>query len=376
MLRRILASVGLSGIILFATAIQSAAQIPAEQPALVRVDEVRTEPLEQTVPVIGRFVALQSGAIAAQVEGPVVGVLVQVGDRVEIEDPLAMLDTEELTLERDLRAAQVDAAQAALASAQSGVKIAQQELDRLEQLKRSGSAAFPRARYDDAAEETVRAQREVTRARALLSQAQSQAKLAEINLERAVIRAPYPGVVTMRHTAAGAWLKVGDPVVDMVNDIDLEIEADVPSDRVAGLLPGVEVSARLADGSKHVAVVRAVVTDENPLTRTRPVRFVPRVDSTEKRLAVNESVTIGLPIGVPRDVISVHKDAIVNRQGKTFVFVVRGDESAMRPVILGEATGGRFEVRQGLRPGELVVVRGNERLRPGQKVQVKPTPDS
>jgi len=53
------------------------------------------------------------------------------------------------------------------------------------------------------------------------------------------------------------------------------------------------------------------------------------------------------------------------------VFVVEGEAANIRPIQLGEAVGGRFEVLQGLKPGDLVVVRGNERLQPGQRVRIE-----
>ncbi|MCP4330289.1 MAG: efflux RND transporter periplasmic adaptor subunit [Alphaproteobacteria bacterium] len=339
--------------------------------AVIKVDPVRTEPLAQTAPIIGRLVALQSGVIAARAEGPILEVLVEVGDRVGQGDVLAVLDTEQLVLDRDLRAAQVDAARAALAASESSLKLSRQELARLEKLRKSGSAAFPRARFDDVQEAVVGAQRQVARSHALLNQAQSQLQMSEMYLGRAMIRAPYPGIVTARHVAAGAWLDIGEPVVDMLNDTNLEIEADVPSDRIDGLDPGVPVAVTLDDGTKHTAIVRAVVTNENPLTRTRPVRFTPEIGEVSRALAVNQSLTVYLPVGKPRQIVSVHKDAIVNQQGNSLVYIVEDDAANVRPVQLGVAVGGRFEVLQGLEPGDLVVVRGNERLRPGQKVRIE-----
>ena len=339
--------------------------------AVIKVDTVRTEPLSQTVPVIGRLVALQSGVIAARVDGPVLEVMVDVGDRVDAGDILVRLDTEELALDRELKAAQVEEAKAALAGAQSSVKIAQQEVNRLEKLKKSKSAAFPRARYDDVRESVVGAQRQVAQSRAILLQTESRLRMSEMNLDRAMIRAPYPGVVVVRHMAEGAWLGAGDPVVDLLNDTDLEIEADVPADRIGGLGQGTPIEVTLDDGSGHTAVVRAVVANENPMTRTRPVRFTPDFGEIVRQLAVNQSVSVHLPVGRPRQIVSVHKDAVVNRQGKSLVFIVEDEAANIRPVRLGEAVGGRFEVLQGLQPGDLVVVRGNERLQPGQKVRIE-----
>ena len=62
------------------------------------------------------------------------------------------------------------------------------------------------------------------------------------------------------------------------------------------------------------ARVRAILPEENPNTRTRTVRFVPAFEVGDTRLAGGQSVTVQVPVGVRRDVLSVHKDAIV-RQG-------------------------------------------------------------
>ena len=314
----------------------------AEAPAaLVKVDEVKRQPLMQTVPIIGRLVARRAGIVASRSAGPVAEVKVQVGDRVETGDVLALLVTDSL--------------QATLQLRQAELKQARQRLKRLENLRRSRSAAFARARDDDTMQDVAKAVANL--------------RSAEIELANAEIRAPYRGVVTVRHTEAGAYLKVGDSVVTMVNDRDLEIEADVPSKRVHGLTAGRQITIEFEDGSRHRVTVRTVVPEENPMTRTRVVRLVPSFKGSTNGLAVNQSVTVHVPVGEPRDVISVHKDGVIHRQGKYIVFVVEGDAVQIRTVTLGEAVGSRFEVLTGLKAGDLVVVRGNERLRSGQKVR-------
>ncbi len=312
-----------------------------DQTAAVQVDKVGVQPLTQTVPVIGRLVARRTGVVASRAAGPVAEMRVEVGDRVENGDILAVLVTDALVARRDL--------------AQAELKITQQELARLELLRRSKSAAFTASRYEDATQEVVKA-------RASL-------RLVEINLYNAEIRAPYAGVVSVRHTEVGAYVSLGDPVVALVNDAEMEVEADVPAHRIGGLEPGAKVALQFSDNSRHQATVRAVVPSENPRTRTRAVRFVPEFEIGTVSLAANQSVTVFVPLGASRQVVSVHKDAIINRGGRKLVYLVDGDSAQIRPVELGESVGSRFEVLSGLKPGDLVVVRGNERLLPGQKIR-------
>jgi len=79
-------------------------------------------------------------------------------------------------------------------------------------------------------------------------------------------------------------------------------------------------------------------------------------------------VTVRIPVDAPRDVLTVHKDAVL-QQGGTAVYVVEEGEAVRKPVFLGDSAGSRFIVKEGLEAGMLAVVRGNERLRPGQPVR-------
>ena len=337
--------------------------------AAVKVDAVIVEPLSQTMPVIGRFVARQTGVISALTGGPVASVLVAVGDRVKKGDIVAKLVTERIRWNRQLRAAALREKQAALETAQAQLSLTQNELKRLENLKKS--AAFSQARYDDKRSEVTKYRSEMGEQEAAVASARAELRLADIDLHNSEIRAPYDGVVSQKHTVAGAYLSVGDPVVTLINDTELEIEADVPSERVAGLEMGRTIEVALDSGDRIKAIVRALVPDENALTRTRPVRLTPVFGERPAGmlgLAMNQSVTVQVPIGRPREILSVHKDAVIPRGGRNIVFVAVAGKAEIRAVRLGNAIGNRFEVTQGLSEGDLVVVRGNERLRPGQAV--------
>lgn len=343
----------------------AAAPVAAQEPALVGVDAVREEPYTQTVQVIGRLVSRRAGVVAARTRGPVGEMRVDVGDRVEQGDIIAVLVTDRPSSEKDLRAAEVAAAKASLATASAEVSLKRQELARLEGLRKS--PAFSKGSFDDTRQEVVIAESRLAEARAALVSARVQLRLAEINLGDAEIRAPYAGVVTQRHTEVGSHLDIGDSVVSMVDDQNLEVEADVPAERIGGLIPETEVAIALGD-RRISAKVRAVVPEENPLTRTRTVRFAPEFEDIED-LAANQSVTVQLPAGASRNVVTVHKDAILNRKGRTMAVIADHDTAEIRVVRLGAAVGNRFEVLDALKPGDVVVVRGNERLQPGQKIR-------
>ncbi|MBT4891118.1 MAG: efflux RND transporter periplasmic adaptor subunit [Rhodospirillales bacterium] len=336
----------------------------------VFVDAVREEPLSQTMPVIGRLVATQSGVVAARTTGPLGEFRVQVGDRVKKDDVVAVLIKDALESRRELWLAQVAQAKSRVGTSKAQLQLRDQELKRLKSLE--SSSAFSQAKLDDKQQEVAVMKSTIAEHRAALDVAKANLMLADIDLYNADIRAPYDSVIAVRHTNVGSFVRAGDPVITLIDDTTLEIAADVPTERIPGLTKGVSVNYVLTDNSKTGvatgwASVRAIIPDENPLTRTRSVRFSAELDQGSI-LAANQSVTVMIPIGAPRDVISVHKDAIINKGGNTLVYIALDGKAVIRPVKLGDAVDGRFEILNGLKIGDLVVVRGNERLRPDQAI--------
>ncbi|MCY4236899.1 MAG: efflux RND transporter periplasmic adaptor subunit [Rhodospirillaceae bacterium] len=318
---------------------------PERSPTLVGVDLVHEKPLTQTEPVVGRIVATQQGEVAARVAGAVVDIKVAIGQRVKKGQVLARQD--------------ISSAEARLAHERAELKLAEQELKRFEALRTNQSAAFARARYDSAIHRMARARANV--------------ELAALAIQKAVILAPYSAVVVRKSTELGAYLKVGDAVAELVNDTTVEIEADVPADRQRGLKTGRTISFVFAEGgTRHDATVRTILPMQNALTRTVAVRFVPATGQEIAKMAINQAVTINVPVGPTRTVVSVHKDAIISRGPRRTVYVVTGGKAMPRTVEIGAGIGSRFVVQGGLRPGDIVVVRGNERLRPGQAVRHQP----
>lgn len=360
-------------LVLFAAWIDAGPAAAQQGAALVRVDAVRSEPLSQTVPVIGRLVARQAGSVAARISGPILEFRVQVGDRIAAGDVIAVLDDATKKAERDLAAAGLAVARAELKTRQAEIVLAQQDLNRLEGLKKS--AAFSQARFEDALQQVAIAEAGAREAESNVTSARAELRLAEINLEYTRITAPYDGVITRRLSEAGAYASAGDDLVNMIADQSLEVEADVPSNRLLGLIAGSSVDVALDNGMAFRAAVRAIIPNENPLTRTRAVRFIPdfgpQGQAAAGTLANEQSVTVQVPIGAPREIVSVHKDAIIKRPDDTVVFVVTDGQAQERSVVLGEAVGSRYEVLDGLADGDLVVVRGNERLQPGAPVQIE-----
>lgn len=344
----------------------------AEKPSpTVQVDRVIEAVVGQTFPVIGRLVSSQSGVIAAEVVGGVREMRVNVGDRVAKGDIIAVIDDSRLLSERNRLTAVVNQRKAMVTTAKAQLDKAAQEARRMLDLRTS--AAFSRARHEDIQQDVAARQGTLIERKAHLKQAEVQLKRSNIDLADTKVRAPYGGVILEKHIDVGSYLKVGDRIVSLLNDRAIEVEAEVPTEQIYGLNAGLQVIVTLDDNSTHTALVRAIVPQENLRTRTRTVRFTPKFKSLKKPLAADQTVTVLVPLA-GRTAITVHKDAIIRRGQNAIVFLVKDNSAFARQVELGRGVGTRFVVRKGLKPGDMVVIRGNERLGGGGKVTIIKAP--
>ena len=116
------------------------------------------------------------------------------------------------------------------------------------------------------------------------------------------------------------------------------------------------------------ASIRALVPVGDTISRTMEIRVtVPK----GKRFVVGTAVQIGVPSSEPEQVVAVPRDALILRREGAYVFRIKEDNTAERLLVrTGAATGNVVAVSGGIENGDRVVVRGGERLRPGQAVKL------
>ncbi len=345
---------------------------PHAQQTLVTVDPVMRQNYINTIPILGRLVTVQAGTVAAQISGAVKKIHIRVGDRVKQRQTVVTISDRSTRLRKQLLEVQRKEVEARIAVVEAQLELAKQEVNRLSVL--TSSAAVSQSQIDDAIQQQNIAAARVLEAKAALNSADAQISLIDLELDYTRVIAPYDGTVIEKFTEIGSYLQQGQPVIRLVADGDLELEADVPVDHLEGLAIGRMAQITFDDGSQHQASVRAIVPEENPRTRTRRVRFSLDLTDNAPALAVDQGVTVLIPAGAEREISSVHKDAVIHGGQGSIVYVVEEGFAKLRPVQLGSSVGNRLEVLQGLAEGDLVVIRGNERLRPNQPVSLAENP--
>ncbi|MEL7211286.1 MAG: efflux RND transporter periplasmic adaptor subunit [Pseudomonadota bacterium] len=353
-------------LIAFALAMSGGAALAQGGPSAVGVQTVEERMLAETVPVFAEVITARDGSVASRVAGTVEAVNVLAGARVETGDILVELDRELLEIIVAQSEAQLTEAEAGIATARVRLDRASTTFARIEALR--GSSSFSQGRFDDAQSDVLEAQSQLTEAQARTKSTEAQLAEARYQLDRSTIIAPFPGIVIEVDTIPGAFISAGTPVVRLLDVEAFEVEASVPSRYLGELSPGQELQATTEKGDDLTLELRAILPLEDVTTRTRAVRLTAPGLGALSNIAVGQSITVQIPVGAARSILSVPKDALVQAQGGWTVFIANDGKAEPRTVQIGLPMGDRYEVVNGLTEGDIVVVRGNERLRPGQDI--------
>lgn len=339
-------------------AVAAAAQGPGNMPpAPVRYAEAQRHELRGEAILPGTVAAHTTSLVASEVEGLVVELRAREGDTVRRGQTIARLRRQNLEL-------RLDEAQAQLKEAEARLDLAARSLERSRGLADSG--VISQQQLDDAVSEAAAWEGRVEANKAEIAR-------LEDDLSRTTITAPFDGAVVAEHVDVGEWVGVGDPVVEMVSLIDLEVVSAVPEQYFAAIQRGdtVRVTFEALPYLELEGTVSAIVPRADARARTFPVKA--RIQNPDLEVGVGMLARVAFPVGRPQPATIVPKDALVGRRGEEAVFVIGDDDTVQRvPVTTGAASGVWVAVESGVEPGQKVVVRGNERLRPGQKVSGEP----
>ena len=402
----------------------SAAGQPPQGAVSVVAGRSSTMPLASGQPFVGTVIPARTSDVGSAVDGRLADFPIVDGQHVTEGEPIAgllrgLLEIERagavaeldrrrqmLTeLEAGSRPEEIEQARAAVAGFEARLAYAHSRVKRLDRLAARGTSTQDELQDAQTELQAIEAQLRGGRAalalveagtrREQIAQAAAAAAVQEAEVERIddqlakhTIRAPFSGWVVARFTEKGQWVTRGGLIARIAELDRVKVVAQVPEMSVRFLRPGAEVRLEFdaAPDVSWVGQVARVVPQADLLSRSFPVEVL-----LENRVVDGAPVLKGgmlarawLPVGQTGSVTVVPKDAVVLGVARPFVYCIDQNATAdqmatgtVRPVevALGAAIEGQVEVRGGIEPGQLVVTRGNERLRPGAIVSFEvPSP--
>jgi RND family efflux transporter MFP subunit len=333
----------------------------------------------------GYVVARRAATVSSKITGKVAQVLIEEGQHVAAGQVIARLDDSNARAILDQARAQAAAAQASVKVAEVTLASASPKYQRSQRLHDQGYLSQQDVEDSKATADTARENLEL--ATRQLAAAQASVEVFQRAEDDTVIRAPFPGVVTVKAaqpgemvspiSAGGGFTRTGiGTIVDMES---LEVDVDVAESFINRVTPGMPASVKLnaypdweipaeviavvptADQSKATVSVRVAMKLKDP--RIIPqmgahVAFLSPAPSAAAQAQSSRSVV------VPADAIQTEDN------GQAVVFVIANGRAERRAVRLGDKTSEGQVVRAGVSPGEAVAVEGADKLKDGSAVKV------
>jgi multidrug efflux system membrane fusion protein len=321
---------------------------------------------------IGRFEAVDEVDIRARVSGYVDKISFTDGAIVKAGDPLFTIDQRPYT-------AALEEAQASLEAAQARLDFANSDLQRAEGLRRTGNIALQL--FDERSRAVATAQADVNRAKATLNR-------AKLDMQFTEIRAPIDGRLSRRLVSVGNLVVANETILTNIVSMDpINFYFDV-DERSYLAYQTMAASALRMSSEADANWVRVAKTNENEPTRKGRLDFTDNrlhaASGTMRARAVFENKDLSLLPGLFGRIqilgsdrykgVLVPEEALSTDQDRRVVYVVGPDNTvSLLPVRVGARIDGYRVIRAGLKGDETIVINGLARIRPGIKIDPKPT---
>ena len=331
-------------------------QLQAQQfpPAFVHVATAELKPLAPYAWVSGTLVSRNHSRIASEVSGRLVS-LVEIGETVEAGEAIAQIDDTQLKLREKELTASVESNRARFSFLTS-------EVERISALAERNLSA--KNDLDEAISNRDIARGELLEAEARLAQVRQDIRFAEV-------RAPFTGMVTERLRNLGEYIERGNGIVTLVETDALEASVFAPITNYPYLKKGMMLAVESPMGNA-TAPLKSIINVAN--TRSHLMEL--RLDMKELNWPIGLNLKVAVTNGEQLEVIAIPRDALVLRREGITVFRIKEDNTAEQvSVRVGIGAGELVQVIGDIKPGDKIVIRGAERLSPGQPVQIKPEND-
>jgi multidrug efflux system membrane fusion protein len=323
----------------------------------VEVAPVQVKTMVYSVSAVGSVDAFEKVQVTARVAGVVDRVLFAEGNRAAVNQVLVEIEPERYRLAVESAQAAYEKALASKADAEAGLK-------RRETVITQTPGLIPGEELETWRTKVRLAASDVAQTKAALDQAQ-------LNLHDAYVRAPFAGILQTRTVQTGEYVQVGTVLATLVRRDPLLLRFQVPERDAAQMHPGIRAAFKVRDDSREFGaelVHVGAAADET----TRMVAVTAEVrDPNSAALRPGAFAEITVPVSTPRENPVIPQTSIRPSDKGFIAYVVENDTAVERVLTIGMRTAdGQAEVLEGLKAGELLVIRGAEALRDGAPVRI------
>jgi multidrug efflux system membrane fusion protein len=336
---------------------------PWNAPVPVRVVAAGSSDLKVQVKAIGTVTPLNTVVLQSRVSGPLLEVLFKEGEKVEAGQLLARIDPAPY---------QVKLSQAEGVKQQNVAQLvnAEQDLALYQKLKQQNSIS---------AQQFNNQQSLVNQLKGTLKSNQAQIDAAKLELSYTEIKAPISGRLGLRRVDPGNLVQANsaDGLVTITQSSPIAVQFTIPETQLAQVRDayrkGVALSVEAWDRSEQQQLTSGVLTtlDNQIDLATGTLKLKAEFANQHEELFPNQFVNVRLNVAVQSGAVTIPQDAVQYGSQGTYVYTIdKAQKSQIKMLKLGAVDNGLVAVEEGLAAGDLVVLEGLDRLRPGRQVEV------
>ncbi len=247
----------------------------------------------------------------------------------------------------------------------------QAELARAQAIKGERKLTLQRLRQLD--KQKLASPDQLDRTRLELEQAEANIRAIQARIDDRLIRAPFDGVVGLRNISVGALVETGDLITTLDDTSFMKLDFSVPSVFLAEIKPGMKLKATASAlaGMEFDGLIDSIDSRVDPLTRTVIVRAL--ISNSEGKLLPGLLMQVDV-MRNERQALVTAEAAMMPMAEQQYVMKVVGEDENVSVEKVEVKTGMRFpgyiEVLKGLSVGDRVVTHGNDKLKPGDKLNI------
>jgi multidrug efflux system membrane fusion protein len=324
----------------------------------VEVQQVEMAGVQYTVEAVGSVEAFEQVAVTARVAGAVDRVKFTEGSRVAAGQELVEIDPERYRLAVTAAEASRAQAEASLAEAKAGLARRESASERNPGLIRGEELDTWRTR--------------VSTADASLQQAKAALEQAKLNLRDAFVSAPVSGTIQTRTVQTGQYVQPGSTLATLVRRDPLLLRFQVTEQEAPSLTLGMAVKFAVSEANREfTGKVSHIAASASASSRMVPVTA--EIDDPQRdELRPGVFARVNVPVAGAHRSTVVPQTAIRPSERGFLAFVVEEGKARERILTLGLRTpDGKVEVKEGIKEGDQLIIRGNEALRDGVDVEGK-----
>ena len=347
---------------------QSKYKDKGKRASLVEIEKVKVVKVSEKTNAIGRLVALDPIIVSSKINQEILKVHFKIGDDVKKNDLLFTLASKDIIRNIKQITAELKLEEKTLSLLKEQLSLRDSKAKNAKNLKER--KIITQDNLDNVNISLLQNKQQIAQREYNIIKLKISLDENKENLTFAKILSPVDGNIISIQAQTGALISKGKILASILANGLNEIETDLRSELASKIIIGSEVNI-INDKTNYKGKVRGIVNSENIRTGTRKVRITLNESLPKSLSASGTRFSLEISIGKSLPRLLIPKDALISRGNRQIVYCFEKGLAKQKLVKIGISVGNKIEILGGLEEGQLVVVKGNENLRPNQSIKIK-----